>query len=78
MWPSLENLANHFRDTLKKLEKEAREYIEDIKSRDTVEWQNKWETIAQATLAMRHLEDARMRYWKVIQYLWDWVSKYDK
>jgi len=30
---------------------------------------NKYSNIAQATLAMRHIEDARMRYGKVIQYL---------
>lgn len=61
-----------FRDDLKSLEERARYYIEALK------WTEKWEAIAQATLAMRHIEDARMRYGKVIQYLWDGVSKFDK
>lgn len=33
---------------------------------------------AQAMLAVRHLEDARMRLGKVLQYLRDGVSSYDK
>lgn len=33
---------------------------------------------AQAMLAVRHLEDARMRLGKVMQYLRDGVSSYDK
>lgn len=61
-----------FREELKNQEDKWREFIESLKKT----W--RWEVIAQATLAMRHLEDARMRYWKVIQYLWDGVSKFDK
>ena len=65
-------VANDLRERLAVLEKYARSYIDDLKKL----WN--WEAIAQATLAMRHIEDARMRYGKVIQYLWDWVSVYDK
>jgi len=65
-------VANDLRERLAVLEQYARSYIDDIKKL----WN--WEAIAQATLAMRHIEDARMRYGKVIQYLWDWVSVYDK
>lgn len=71
-----EDVAAMMRDKLKELEFLARDFIECIKT-DSTTW-NKWESIAQATIAMRHLEDARMRYWKVIQYLNDWVNIYDK
>ena len=78
MWPSLESEANDFRDALKNLEAKARKYTEAIKKNETeIQW-DKWECIAQSIIAMRHLEDARMRYWKVIQYIWDWISIYDK
>jgi hypothetical protein len=36
------------------------------------------EMIANMTLALRHLEDARMRLGKVVQYAGDGVSKFDK
>ena len=62
-----------FRITLKLLEEQARDYINELKK---IPWN--WEAIAQATLAMRHIEDARMRYGKVIQYLADGVSIFDK
>ncbi len=65
-------VANDLRERFAVLEQYARSYIDDLKKL----WN--WEAIAQATLAMRHIEDARMRYGKVIQYLWDWVSVYDK
>lgn len=50
-------------------------------SKNLISWlklQWNWEVIAQATLALRHIEDARMRFWKVIQYTWDWISIYEK
>jgi len=69
--------VNSFSDVMKsklqKLEVEWRRFIDELKLQ-----KKDWEVIAQATLAMRHIEDARMRYWKVIQYLWDWVSVFDK
>lgn len=67
------NVSFMMREILQEQEETARSYIDYLRAR----WE-KWEVIAQATLAMRHIEDARMRYWKVIQYLWDWVSKFDK
>jgi hypothetical protein len=76
MWLDFENIATKFRDELLELEASAREFSDFLKKGE-VEW-DKWECIAQSILAMRHLEDARMRYWKVIQYLNDWVSIYDK
>lgn len=70
---------DYFRERLRLLEIEAREYIEDMKGTNFwPKWIYHWEAIAQATLAMRHIEDSRMRYGKVIQYLWDWVSNFDR
>lgn len=67
-----EEVANNIRNELNSLEWWARNYINELKTLGN------WEAIAQATLAMRHIEDARMRYGKVIQYLGDGVSVYDK
>lgn len=78
MWESFEDICNDFRNDLKLLERKARNLSEDLKKSEPVEWGNKWAQIAQSIIAIRHLEDARMRFWKVIQYLWDWVSKFDK
>ncbi len=39
---------------------------------------NKREVIANVTLAFRHLEDARMRLGKAIQYCGDGISIFDK
>ena len=75
MTPSNPNLdhANMMRSELELAEKSTRDRIEIMK-RDGV----LWEVIAQATLALRHIEDARMRYGKVIQYLGDGTSIYNK
>jgi len=59
--------AEFMRSELKKMEEDARLFIAKIKKEETL-LGNKWETIAQATLWMRHIEDARMKFWKVIQY----------
>lgn len=67
-----EDCANNLREKLQSLETYARNYIDSLKVLGN------GEAIAQATLAMRHIEDARMRYGKVIQYLGDGVSVYDK
>jgi hypothetical protein len=77
MWGTYENIATDFRNELKDLEAKARAFSGGLKGTESIEW-DKWECIAQSILAMRHLEDARMRYWKVIQYLNDWESIYDK
>lgn len=70
---TIEELATEMRARLQHLEDAARAYILDLKDNKA-----DGEVIAQATLAMRHIEDARMRYGKVIQYLGDGVSIYDK
>lgn len=70
------DIATRARALLKELEHEARLFTETIKSE---EWlHDKWETIAQSIIAMRHIEDARMRYGKVIQYATTWDSCYDE
>lgn len=67
------SFSDVMRSKLQVLEMEARRFIDELKLQ-----KKDWEVIAQATLAMRLIEDARMRYGKVIQYLGDWVSIYDK
>jgi len=74
---TLLNSVNNLRDNLKVLEESWRYFTEMIKKCENIKW-NKGEVIAQSIITMRHIEDARMRYWKVIQYLWDWISIYDK
>lgn len=59
----INNTANKFRDNLLEIESTARFFIDKLKEEKVP-----GEVIAQATLAMRHIEDARMRYGKVIQY----------
>lgn len=57
--------ADSLRKNLLELEEQTRQWIKQLKSIPFVDW----EVIAQMTLALRHIEDARMRYGKVIQYL---------
>lgn len=61
---TVEDLAIEMRSELKMLEDTARAYILDLKDNHA-----EGEVIAQATIAMRNIEDARMRYGKVIQYI---------
>lgn len=69
--------AQDFREDLLDLELKLRKSIADLKwSEQAIH--DKWECIAHAMLALRHIEDARMRMWKVIQYATSWVSNYDK
>lgn len=78
MWDELnvETYANELRESLKNIERQAR-YFSNLLKTTNYSW-DKWEVIAQSILALRHIEDARMRYGKVIQYSQDWVSIYDK
>lgn len=75
--------ANETRAELKKEEDFIRGYVDQIKSAEPTEAGeidgfNKSECIAQAMLALRHVEDARMRIGKVIQYATGGESVYDK
>lgn len=77
-WNDIVDISSMMRDKLKELEDLARSYSDLIKDTNFDEWLNQWEVIAQSILAMRHIEDARMKYWKVIQYTTTWTSCYDK
>lgn len=74
----LQKMSAEFREELKKLEKKAREFISLTKNVKPEYVSDKWECIAQATLGMRKIESARMKYWKVIQYSWNWESCFDE
>lgn len=75
---SLINIANSTRDRLNAEELHVRDFVEMIKETPDADGFNKGECIAQAMLALRHIEDARMRLGKVIQYADGGVSIYDK
>lgn len=69
--------SERFREALGYQEREARVFVSLLK--DTKEeLHDKWEMIAQAMLALRHIEDARMRFGKVIQYADNGQSIYKK
>lgn len=60
--------ARNYANTCNHIEKATRDYIETFKENKVDE-----EVIAQAILAIRHLEDANMRFSKVVEYLGDSV-----
>lgn len=71
------NYAESLREFLKNAESDARRAVQFIKdSQESLH--DKWECIAQAMLAIRHIEDARMRFGKVIQYATTGESNYQK
>lgn len=55
------------RETLKLLVGKATQAIEAVKAADQLDGQNKGEMLANMTIAMRHMEDAAMRFGKAIQ-----------
>ena len=68
---TLENVCNHWRKGIRDIEHYVRGLVQENKVSG--------EAAAQAMLAVRHLEDARMRIGKVIQYgVSGGVSIYDK
>ena len=79
MEEQLEELCKRLRDDLKKIEMQARSILDhsDLKAENTFGNQ-RGEQKGQAMLAVRHIEDARMRLGKVIQYNGTGVSCYDK
>ena len=79
MEEQLEEMCKRLRDDLKKIEMQARSILKhsDRSAENTFENQ-RGEQKAQAMLAVRHIEDARMRLGKVIQYNGTGVSCYDK
>lgn len=79
---TLEDECNDVRAQAKQLEKDCRLLKHKIEAsrrgqEDAFPGQTS-EMLGQITLAFRHLEDARMRIGKVIQYSGDGISVYDK
>jgi len=72
------DVSNEIRETLKNEEATVRNFVDAIKGAPEAEGFNKGECIAQAMLALRHIEDARMRVGKVIQYATGGESIFDK
>lgn len=79
MEETLKEKCDRLRARLKQVEAEARAIKEhhDFTQADAYPGQH-GEMIAQSMLAVRHIEDARMRLGKVLQYAGDGVSVYDK
>ncbi len=71
-------MSEYMRDKLKELESVAREFADILKSDTTTQFADKGEVIASAMLALRHIEDARMRYGKCIQYTTTGESSYPR
>lgn len=71
-------MAEAMRHHLKNIEEMARQYAEVVKSQNCVPMHDKGEVIAQCMLALRHIEDARMRYGKCIQYATTGESSFQK
>lgn len=59
--------AEMLREIIKWVEIRARDFAAKLKAYEG-EIFDKWEVIANSILAIRHIEDARMRYGKCIQY----------
>jgi hypothetical protein len=79
MEDGIETLAKTLRDELKTIEKRVRALLDDpvYKGEQAFAGQH-GEMKAQTMLAVRHIEDARMRLGKVCQYAGDGVSILDK
>ena len=70
--------ANSGRESLKQQEAHIRDFVAQVKETPDAEGFNKGECIAHAMIALRAVEDARMRLGKVIQYADGGESVYDK
>lgn len=79
MGDNIKTLAHSLRDECKEVEKRTRALIDHPVFRGDQAFANQHDEMqAQVMLAVRHLEDARMRLGKVCQYAGDGVSIYDK
>jgi len=79
MGESLKELCDRLRAELKDIEKQVRSMKEGPRFTGEQSYLGQHgEMIAQSMLAVRHIEDARMRLGKVLQYAEDGVSIYDK
>ena len=76
---SLTDCCTEMRTEIKVIEIKARHMAKNVPSSQPQAFDGQHgEMIAQTMLAVRHLEDARLRLGKVIQYSGDGVSIYDK
>lgn len=76
---SLTDCCTEMRTEIKVIEIKARHMAKNVPSSQPQSFDGQHgEMIAQTMLAVRHLEDARLRLGKVIQYSGDGVSIYDK
>jgi len=79
MSDNLEQKCEYLRKQAKEMEKTARSLMEDARFKQEQSYPNQHsEMKAHIMLAVRHLEDARMRFGKVIQYAGDGISCFDK
>lgn len=79
MDPKIEEACNDLRDQCKEIEKAARGLVgHSVFSEEQAFANQHGEMKAQIMLAVRHLEDARMRLGKVCQYAGAGVSIFDK
>ena len=74
--PDFEQECNDLRSLLKSVENRARFLMNHSSYKQDSEHHG--ERRAQTMLTVRHLEDARMRIGKMLQYTADGVSKFDK
>jgi hypothetical protein len=79
MGDDIETLAKVLRNECKEIEKRARALMDDPVFQGEQAFAGQHDEMkAQIMLAVRHLEDARMRLGKVCQYAGDGVSIFDK
>lgn len=75
----MKELCEQYRSECKEIEKKARQLLDhDVFKNEQSFLGQHSEMKANTMLAVRHLEDAIMRFGKVIQYSGDGVSIYDK
>lgn len=79
MGETLKGICDRLRAILREAEIETRAIKDHAEFKDEQAYMGQHgEMIAQSMLAVRHIEDARMRLGKVLQYAEDGVSVYDK
>lgn len=76
---SLKDICDRLRAALRDVELQARGLKDHPVFKEPPAYEGqRGEMIAQSMLAVRHIEDARMRLGKVLQYAGDGTSIYDK
>lgn len=72
------DVVTAFRESLKETERLARDFTDYLKTTQWLNLWDKWECIAQSIIALRHIEDARMRFGEFIRHAGNWESCYNK